>query len=63
MSIIEDIPEELRSADKLEDFLSWLRILPASLYTKKYMLLDWCEYVGIPMRREYAEAVGLPVQI
>ena len=63
MSLIESIPKELRSADQQEDFLSWLRILPAPLHTKKYMLLDWTEFTGVKMTRELAVAVGLPVEI
>lgn len=63
MSLYEVIPEELRSADEQEEFLRWLRILPAPLHTKKYILLDWCELVEVPMTRELAIAVGIPVEI
>lgn len=63
MSLYEVIPEDLRSAEKQEDFLEWLRILPAPLHTKKYLLLDWCEFTEVKMTRKLAEAVGLPVEI
>uniref|UniRef100_A0A6H1ZX90 Uncharacterized protein n=1 Tax=viral metagenome TaxID=1070528 RepID=A0A6H1ZX90_9ZZZZ len=63
MSLIEDVPEELRSADKLDEFLVYLRVVPLPLHTKKYLLLDWCEFTGVPMSRELAERVGLPLEI
>lgn len=63
MSIIEDVPEELRKAEKKGDFLRWLAYLPAPMHTKKYLLLDWCEFTGVEMTRDLAEAVGIPIQI
>lgn len=63
MSLIEVVPEELRVGTKREDFLSWLKLMPGPLHTKKFILLDWCEYTGTKMKREYAEAVGIPPQI
>lgn len=63
MSLIEDIPEELRSAEKQDELIQYLKLLPVPLHTKKYLLLDWCEFTGVHMRRELAEAVGIPLEI
>lgn len=63
MSMYKDIPEDLLEAEKKDAFLSYLRVLPATLHTKKYLLLDWCEFTGVPMSKELAEAVGLPPQV
>ena len=63
MSVLEFIPEDLRTAEKQEEFLQWLRLLPAPLYVKKYLLLDWTEHTDVKMTKELAEAVGIPLQI
>lgn len=63
MSLIDAIPEELRKKEEQEEFLAWLRILPAPLHHKKYLLLDWCEFTGVKMSRDLADAAGIPLQI
>ena len=63
MSIIEDVPEELRFAEKKAVFLEYLKLLPVPVHTKKYLLLDWCEYTGVKMTAELARKVGIPLQI
>ena len=63
MSLIETIPEELRNKESQEEFLLWLQYLPAPVHIKKYLLLDWCEFTGVPMRHSFALAVGIPLQI
>jgi len=51
------IPEELRTLDKLEEFLLWLRMLPVDIMTKKYILLSWCEWNSVKCRAEWIEFV------
>lgn len=63
MSLIEIIPPDLRKVNKREEFFLYLRLLPVPLHTKKYMLLDWCEYVGLEMKKKYADEVGIPQQV
>jgi len=62
MSLLETIPEELRSADKLDEFIAYLYLIRVPVATKKYMLLDWCEFTGVAMQREFAERAGIPQQ-
>ena len=63
MSMIDNIPDEYLDKEKLDEFIMYLKILPVPLFTKKYLLLTWCEYLAVPMDREYAERVGIPLQI
>ena len=63
MSLIMEVPEEFRYAEKETEFIAWLRVQPLPNHTKKYILLDWCEFTGVPMTRLLAEAAGIPLQI
>lgn len=63
MSLIEDIPEELRTADKQDELIEYLKLLPVPFHTKKYLLLDWCEFTGVRMSRALAFKVGIPLEI
>ena len=63
MSLIEDIPEEYLTADRKDEFIAWLRISIDSPHTRKYMLLDWCDYVGIPITHDLAIQAYIPEQI
>jgi len=51
------IPEELLSPEKKRDFLLWLLALPLDVVTKKYILIDWCRYVGIALTEEMVDTV------
>jgi len=51
------IPEELLSPEKKRDFLLWLLALPLDVMTKKYVLIDWCRYVGIALTEEMVDIV------
>jgi len=51
------IPEELLSPEKKRDFLLWLLALPLDIMTKKYILIDWCRYVGIALTEEMVDIV------
>ena len=51
------IPEELLSPEKKRDFLLWLLALPLDVMTKKYILIDWCRYVGIALTEEMVDIV------
>ena len=63
MSLIEDIPEEYLKPGKKDQFIAWLRINIEAPHTRKYMLLDWCDYVGIPISFELAQQANIPRQI
>jgi len=63
MGLYEWIPTEYVDKNKKDEFFLWLRCMPLPLHTKKYVLLDWCKLVGIPMDRDYADALGIPHQI
>jgi len=51
------IPEELLSPEKKREFLLWLLALPLDVMTKKYILIDWCRYVGIALTEEMVDTV------
>ena len=51
------IPEELLSPEKKREFLLWLLALPLDVMTKKYILIDWCRYVGIDLTEEMVDIV------
>jgi len=51
------IPEELLSPEKKREFLLWLLALPLDAMTKKYILIDWCRYVGIALTEEMVDIV------
>ena len=51
------IPEELLSPEKKREFLLWLLALPLDIMTKKYILIDWCRYVGIALTEEMVDIV------
>ncbi|MEM0106532.1 MAG: hypothetical protein QXX81_08395 [Zestosphaera sp.] len=52
MKFVSEIPPELLSAERKEDVILFLMLLPCDEYTKKYMFLEWCEYVGIKATAE-----------
>jgi len=54
---VDLIPEELIDPDKKEEFLMWLINLPVDLWTKKYILMEWCELVGIALTEDLVRAV------
>ena len=51
------IPEELLTPEKKREFLLWLLALPLDVMTKKYVLIDWCRYVGIALTEEMVDIV------
>ena len=54
---IDLIPEELLTPEKEREFLLWLLALPLDVMTKKYVLIDWCRYVGIALTEEMVDIV------
>lgn len=63
MSLIEDIPEELLSVWKKKEFIIWLRTNIEPPHTRKYMLIDWCNFVGVPISKELVEEANIPKQV
>jgi len=49
------IPEELLYPEKVEDFLIWLIQLDVDPWTKKYIYLDFCHFVGIAVDKEHID--------
>ena len=54
---IDLIPEELLTPERKREFLLWLLALPLDVMTKKYVLIDWCRYVGIALTEEMVDTV------
>ena len=55
------IPEELIHPEKREEFLMWLRELPVDVWTKKYILIEWCQLTGVALTEDLVRAaIGLP---
>jgi hypothetical protein len=54
---VDLLPEELLSPDKEREFLMWLLFLPVDNMTKKYILMDWCELVGVALTKEMVDFV------
>jgi len=54
---VDLIPEELIDPKKKEEFLMWLIQLPVDIWTKKYILIDWCNLVGIALTEDLVKAV------
>ena len=54
---IDLIPEELLTPERKREFLLWLLALPLDVMTKKYVLIDWCRYVGIALTEEMVDIV------
>lgn len=58
---VDLIPEELIDPKKKEEFLIWLMRLPVDVWTKKYILIEWCNLVGIALTEDLVRTViGLP---
>jgi len=54
---VDLIPEELIDPKKKEDFLMWLIQLPVDIWTKKYILIEWCNLVGIALTEDLVKKV------
>ena len=53
----EAIPPDLLDPKKKDEFLLWLAQLPVDVETKKHILMDWCELVGVALTREMVEYI------
>lgn len=51
------IPEEFIDPEKKHDFLLWLASLPIDQWTKKYVLIDWCNLVGVALTEDMVNFV------
>jgi len=51
------IPAELLDKDKKDEFLLWLLSLPVDPWTKKYIYLDWCAFVGIAADKDDVDLI------
>ena len=63
MGMIGFIPKHLLGADKKDEFLRYLRDKIPLPHTRKYMLLDWCDFTGVKMTRKLAEQADIPAQV
>lgn len=59
MPSIADIPERLRRIPAKEQFLEWLRGIPAEPWVKRQVLRSWREYNNVPLVKEDYEEAGL----
>ena len=57
--VIEAIPPNLRFANEVNRFLSWLRGQPLDPEDKRLIFLSWCHHVGIKPTKQLAEAAGI----
>ncbi|HEX69231.1 MAG TPA: hypothetical protein ENG10_02935 [Candidatus Bathyarchaeota archaeon] len=54
---VDLIPEELIDPKKKEEFLMWLINLPVDIWTKKYILIEWCNLVGVALTEDLVKEV------
>ncbi len=58
---VDLIPAELIDPNKKEEFLTWLRALDVDIWTKKYILIDWCQLTGVALTEDLVrEVIGRP---
>ena len=57
MTWLDLIPAELIDPEKKRDFLLWLAQLPVDLWTKKYILIEWCSTVGVALTEDMVQYV------
>lgn len=60
MSLYELIPKELLTLNEKQTFLLWLKYFPVPWHTKRYLLFDWCEYIGLKITRALLDEAGIP---
>uniref|UniRef100_A0A6H2A046 Uncharacterized protein n=1 Tax=viral metagenome TaxID=1070528 RepID=A0A6H2A046_9ZZZZ len=51
------IPGALLAKEKWEDFILFLRPLPIDINDKKYILINWCNIVGVALTHDMVKAV------
>jgi len=51
------IPADLLDKKKKEEFLLWLVRLPVDIWTKKYILMDWCRIVGVKLDEDMVKYI------
>mgnify|MGYP000291758311 CR=1 FL=1 len=51
------IPTDLLDKEKKEEFLLWLVRLPVDIWTKKYILMDWCRIVGVKLDEDMVKYI------
>lgn len=57
--VIEAIPPNLRFANEVNRFLSWLRQQALDPEDKRLIFLGWCDYVGLKPTKALAEGAGI----
>jgi hypothetical protein len=51
------IPAALVAKEKWEDFVVFLKALPIDLNDKKYLIIQWCQLVGVALTHDMVYAV------
>jgi len=51
------IPAALIAKEKWEDFVLFLRALPIDANDKKYLIIQWCQLVGVALTHDMVYAV------
>lgn len=54
---VDLIPDELIDPKKEREFLIWLLQLPVDIWTKKYILMEWCNLVGVALTEDLVRKV------
>lgn len=56
----EVFPPELMYADKVDEAVAWINAQDVPrLIDRKYLIIDWCQCVGIPLTAELVDRVYL----
>ena len=53
------IPRELLDAKRKDEFIAWLVKLEVDIWTKKYILIDWCNITGVTLTKDMVEVITL----
>lgn len=53
------MPEWLWYASQLDGMIDWLNEKVPFFMQRKYLLIEWCNLVGVEFTREMAERIGV----
>lgn len=59
MNLVELFPENYFDGAKLDDVVDVIRYMPVPQKYKKYIIVEWCKEVGVPLTKEIVERAGV----
>lgn len=59
MSMLIRVPEELWTLEKEDEFFSWLWAQEWPISLKRYVLIDWIDFVGAEKKAEHFVRAGI----